>query len=155
MPHIRRWQGEGRATGEVPINKNKQIKALTTTVAAPGSTVSVEELNDLIIDSIQDIKGKNIVKLDLRKLDDTPADFFIICEGDSSTQVRAISENIYKRLKQEAGQVPLHVEGRQNSRWICMDYFLIVIHVFHRETREFYALEELWSDAGVTAYENL
>ncbi len=116
---------------------------------------TVEELNDLIIDSIQDIKGKNIVKLDLRKLDDAPADFFIICEGDSNTQVRAISGNIYKRLKEELKQTPLHTEGVQNARWICMDYFNTVIHIFYKETRAFYELEELWSDAEFTEYTNL
>jgi ribosome-associated protein len=116
---------------------------------------SAEMLNDLIVDSIQDIKGKNIVKLDLRKLDDAPTDFFIICEGDSTTQVKAISGNIYKRLKEELGQLALHVEGVQNSRWICMDFFNTVVHVFYRETREFYDIENLWSDAKFTEYENL
>lgn len=116
---------------------------------------AVEELNDLIIDSIQDIKGKNIVKLDLRKLDDAPTDFFIICEGDSNTQVKAISGHIYKRLKEETGQTPLHVEGTQNARWICMDYFNTVVHIFYRETRAFYELEDLWSDASFTEYANL
>jgi len=128
---------------------------LSTQVALKRTLPAVEGLNDLIIDSIQDIKGKNIVKLDLRKLDDGPTDFFIICEGDSNTQVKAISDNIYKRLKQEMGHVPTHMEGRQNARWICMDYFYTVVHVFYRETREFYALEELWSDAKFTEFENL
>ena len=114
-----------------------------------------EEMNDLIIDSIQDIKGKNIIKLDMRRLGDTPADYFIICEGDSSTQVKAISDNIYKRLKEEAGQRPAHSEGKQNARWICIDYFDVVVHVFYRETRQFYELEELWSDAKITEYANL
>lgn len=112
-------------------------------------------LNDLIVDCIQDIKGKNIVKLDLRKLDDAPTDFFIICEGDSNTQVKAISGNIHRRLKEEMDQIPLHVEGVKNSRWICMDYFNTVVHVFYRETREFYDIENLWSDAKFTEYENL
>lgn len=116
---------------------------------------SIEALNDLIVDSIQDIKGKNIVKLDLRKLDEAPADFFIICEGDSSTQVKAISDNIYKRLKEEAGQRPEHSEGKQNAQWVCVDYFYTVVHVFYRETREFYQLEDLWSDAEFTEYTNL
>ena len=116
---------------------------------------SVEELNDLIIDSIQDIKGKNVVKLDLRKLDDAPTDYFIICEGDSNTQVKAIAGNIHKRLKDELGQPPLHVEGVQNARWICIDCFNTVVHVFYRETREFYDIENLWSDAKFTEYENL
>lgn len=113
------------------------------------------DLNDLIINSIADIKGKHIVKMDLRSLEDTPADFFIICEGDSSTQVKAIADNIHKRLKQEIGVLPLHVEGKQGGRWICVDYFTTVVHVFYPETRVFYALEELWSDAFVTEYDTL
>lgn len=112
-------------------------------------------LNDLIVDSIQDIKGKNILKLDLRRLHDAPTDFFIICEGDSNTQVKAITENIKKKLKEETGQLPVHVEGTRNSLWICMDYFYTVVHVFYRETRAFYELEDLWSDAKFTAYDNL
>ncbi|MBK9015313.1 MAG: ribosome silencing factor [Saprospiraceae bacterium] len=115
----------------------------------------VEELNDIIIDSIQDIKGKNIVKLDLRKLDDAPTDFFIICEGDSTTQVKAIAGNIHKRLKDELGQAPYHMEGVQTARWICIDCFNTVVHVFYREAREFYDIENLWSDAKFTEYENL
>ena len=117
--------------------------------------LSLEELNDLIIDSIQDIKGKNIIKLDLRELHDAPTDFFIICEGDSNTQVKAIADNIYLRAKKEGGQMPLHQEGQQNATWICMDYFNVVVHVFYRETRAFYELEDLWSDAISTEYETL
>lgn len=114
-----------------------------------------ELMNDLIIDSIQDIKGKNIVKLDLRKLDDAPADFFIICEGESSTQVRAISERVHLRLRDEADVLPNHLEGLRNSQWICLDYFDVVIHVFYHETRSYYELEDLWGDAEFTEYENL
>ncbi len=114
-----------------------------------------EMLNDLIIESIQDIKGKNILKLDLRHLDDSPTDFFIICEGDSNTQVKAISDNIHKRLKQEVHTLPFHIEGQQNSHWILLDYFTTVVHVFYPETRNFYALEELWSDATFTEYQSL
>lgn len=114
-----------------------------------------EQLNDLIIDSIQDIKGKNIVKLDLRQLEDAPTDFFIICEGDSNTQVSSIAGNIKKRLKLEADQIASHVEGESNAMWILMDYFNIVIHVFYKETRKYYELEDLWSDAILTEYETL
>lgn len=116
---------------------------------------STEELNNLIIDSIQDIKGKNIVKLDLRRLYDAPTDFFIICEGSSTTQVKAIADNVYRRLKDEAGNMPLHVEGQQSAHWICLDYFDIVVHVFYPETRQFYQLEELWSDASFSEIESL
>ncbi len=124
-------------------------------IKAPARKLTAEEINYLIVDSIQDIKGKNIVQLDLRKIEDAPADFFIICEGDSSTQVRAISDNIYRRLKEEARIAPAHVEGQRNARWICMDYFPTVVHIFYRETRSFYELEDLWSDAVSTEYENL
>lgn len=116
---------------------------------------STEELNDLIIDSIQDIKGNNIVKLDLRQLEEAPTDYFIICEGSSNTQVKAISDNIQKRLKQENQVLPSHVEGANNALWICLDYFTTVVHVFYRETRLFYDLEDLWSDAKFTEYETL
>jgi len=122
---------------------------------AQQSNFSLEELNALIIESIQDIKGKNLLKLDLRHLDDAPASFFIICEGDSNTQVKAISDNIYKRIKHEAGELPLHYEGQQNSMWICMDYFETVVHVFYKDTRTYYELEDLWSDGIFTEYQNL
>ena len=117
--------------------------------------LSTEELNNLIVDSIQDIKGKHIVKLDLRKLEEAPCDYFIICEGDSNTQVKAIANNIRKRVKEEAGLLPLHTEGERNALWICVDYFDTVVHVFYREKRTFYQLEELWGDASFTEYETL
>jgi ribosome-associated protein len=116
---------------------------------------ATEELNDLIVDSILDIKGKRVVKLDLRLLADRPADFFIICEGTSSTQVRAISENIQKRVKEEMGVPPSHVEGARSALWICMDYFNVVVHIFYHETRAFYELEDLWGDATITEYDSL
>ena len=117
--------------------------------------VDTKELNDLIIDSIQDIKGKNVVKLDLRELEDAPTDFFIICEGDSNTQVKAIADNIRKRVKEEGHTLPSHVEGTRNAIWICIDYFSTVVHIFYRETRAFYELEDLWGDASITEYESL
>ncbi len=119
------------------------------------SKPSVEELNELIIDSIQDIKGKNIVKLDLRKLEEAPTDFFIICEGDSVTQVQAIAENIRKRVKEEGGTLPSHLEGLRAAQWVLVDYFNTVVHVFYPEKRAFYELENLWSDADFTEYDNL
>lgn len=114
-----------------------------------------EALNALIIDSIQDIKGKNIIKLDLRHLDDAPTDFFIVCEGESNTQVKAIADNVYLRVKKEGYSFPSHYEGQQNALWILLDYFSTVVHVFYKETREFYQLEDLWGDAIFTEYENL
>lgn len=112
-------------------------------------------LQDLIIDSISDIKGKNIVLLNLKDLDDAPAEYFILCEGDSTTQVRAIASNIERRVKEEQKLTSPHVEGTQHAKWICMDYFDVVVHIFHPETRKFYDLEQLWSDAERVEYQNL
>jgi ribosome-associated protein len=128
------------------LNTQTELVALTQTT---------ENLNDLIIDSIQDIKGKKIVRIDLTKLQDAPADFFIICEGDSTTQVKAISDNIQKRTKETYQLAPYFVEGTQNARWICMDYFSTVVHIFHPESRSFYDLEELWHDGDFASFETL
>ena len=117
--------------------------------------LSTKEMNAIIIDSIQDVKGKNIALLDLTHLDEAPADFFIICEGESTTQVKAISDKIYKRLREEGHTVPTHVEGTRESTWICMDYFNTLVHCFHKEKRAFYQLESLWSDAKYTEFDNL
>lgn len=117
--------------------------------------VTEQELNDLIIDAIQDIKGKNIIKLDLSELHDAPTNTFIICEGESTTQVKAISENIKLRLKKELGEFPVNSEGQESSTWICIDYFTTVVHVFYPDTRKFYELEELWSDGRFTEYQDL
>ncbi|GLR18537.1 ribosome silencing factor [Portibacter lacus] len=111
-------------------------------------------LNELIIDSIQDIKGKNIVKIDLRSLPEAPADFFIICEGESTTQVGAIAGNVYKRVKDEMGYIP-HREGQDAANWVLVDYFDTIVHVFYPETRALYDLEDLWSDAQFTEFQNL
>jgi ribosome-associated protein len=128
---------------------------LSSQKEAQQKPLSDEELNALIIDSIQDIKGKNIVKIDLRQLDDAPTNFFIICEGDSTTQVKSIADNIYGRLKKEALLLPLHFEGQQNALWVLLDYFNIVVHVFYKEKRSFYELEDLWGDGIFTEYQNL
>lgn len=117
--------------------------------------IGLSEMNNLIIDSIQDIKGKNIIKLDLTELEEAPADYFIVCEGESTTQVKAIANNVVKRLREEGDTKPLHTEGKEFSKWVLVDYFNIVVHVFHPETRSFYELEELWSDAKITNYEDL
>ena len=116
--------------------------------------VQAKELIDRIINSIQDVKGKNIVQLDLREIDDASVDFFLICEGDSTTHIQGISDNIYRCLKDELGITPLHQEGRTFSRWVLLDYFDVVVHVFYPEVRSYYDLEDLWADAISTKYED-
>ena len=112
-------------------------------------------LLNLIVDAIQDIKGKNIIQLDLREIDSAPADYFVICEGDSSTQIRSISTNIQKRIKEEKAILPSTKEGFQDANWVLVDYFDVVVHVFYPETRKFYDLEDLWGDAKITEFANL
>ncbi|MDX2280432.1 MAG: ribosome silencing factor [Saprospiraceae bacterium] len=125
---------------------------LTTSRRINTRTQTSEQLNQLIVEGIQDKKGKNIVQLDLRNLGDAPTDFFIICEGDSNTHVKAISDSIYKKVKESLETMPTHMEGSTNAKWILMDYFNTVVHVFYPETREFYEIEQLWSDAKVTEF---
>ncbi len=121
----------------------------------PSTLSSTQEITDLIIDSIQDIKGKNIVKMDMRKIDESPADFFIVCEGESTTQVSAIAGNIEKRMKETYGMRPTHVEGKGESKWVLVDFFDVIIHVFYPETRQFYDIEDLWKDADTTEYQDI
>lgn len=111
-------------------------------------------LNSLILDCIQEKKGNDIVHIDLTHLEDSPTEQFIVCHGESSTQVKAIADFITDEVKQKTGQIPNHVEGQNNSFWILIDYFDIIVHVFYKETREFYKLEELWADGKVTSVEN-
>lgn len=115
----------------------------------------MEERLELILDSIQDIKGKNVVRIDLRQLEERPADFFFICEGESTTQVSSIAGNLQKRMKNEIGELPKTATGGRHANWVCLDYFDIVVHIFYPETRKFYELEDLWSDGVVTEYENV
>lgn len=116
---------------------------------------TTEELNHSIIEGIRDKKGKKIVQLDLRHLADAPADFFIVCEGDSNVHVKSISDSVRRRVKEDLHTNPAHTEGSLNSKWVLMDYFSTVVHVFYPETREFYQIEDLWNDAKVTEFEDL
>lgn len=114
-----------------------------------------ESINDLIIDSIRDIKGKNIIKIDLSKIEDAPAKYFIICEGESTVQVSSIASNIKKRVKEEWGEKNDHLEGMQESKWVLIDYFDTIVHIFYPETRSFYDIEGLWSDGHFVEYQDL
>lgn len=128
---------------------------MTNEAIALDQQASPLDLNDLIVDAIQDIKGKNIVKIDLTDIAESPADYFIICEADSTTQVNGISDNVLRRAKDELAWRPSHKEGMDNGRWVLLDYFDTIVHVFYHETRHYYQLEDLWSDGKVTEYQNL
>ncbi len=117
--------------------------------------IDIAKMNETIIDAIQEIKGEHIVKLDLRSLSERPTDFFIICDASSNTQISSIADNIQKRLKHEYGLLPSHFEGKTEAKWVLLDYFYTVVHVFYPETRAFYELEDLWSDAGITEFKSI
>ena len=111
-------------------------------------------LVELIVNSIQDKKGKDILSLNLTKIPEAVADYFIICNADSSTQVRAIIDNVEQELSKVVGTNDIHIEGRSNGEWALVDIGDIVVHVFQTEMREYYQLEDLWNDAYIKIYEN-
>jgi len=106
-----------------------------------------------IIRAIQDKKGENIVSLDLRKIPEAVADFFIICEANNQPQIRAISDFIEEQVKLNCGEVPYHYEGKQKLHWVLIDYVNVVVHVMVPESRKFYKLEEMWSDAQLEEHD--
>jgi len=105
-----------------------------------------------IIAAIQEKKGENIISLDLRKINEAVADFFIVCEANSQPQIRAIAENIEERVKEKCGENPYHHEGYQALQWVLIDYVNVVVHVMQPESRKFYKLEEMWSDAAAASH---
>lgn len=105
-----------------------------------------------IIHAIKEKKGDNIVSLDLRKIPEAVADFFIICEASSTTQVKAIADFVEEYVKKNVEETPYHSEGHQSAHWVLIDYVNIVVHIMQPETRKFYKLEEMWSDAEVEEY---
>jgi len=100
-----------------------------------------------IVHAIQEKKGEKIVSIDLRKIPEAVADFFIVCEGSSTTQIKAIADSIEVGLHKTCDEVPYKHEGRQTLQWVIIDYVNVVVHVMLPESRRFYKLEEMWSDA--------
>ena len=105
-----------------------------------------------IIRAIQDKKGENIISLDLRKIPEAVADFFVICEANNQPQIRAIMDSVEDQVKKNCGEKPYHYEGKQNLQWVLIDYVNVVVHIMMPEQRKFYKLEEMWSDAPLDEY---
>ena len=103
-----------------------------------------------IVEAITDRKGKKIAILDLNRIDSAPASNFIICQGNSTSQVSAIADSVRERLQKNENLKPYNYDGYKNSQWIVIDYGDLMVHVFMPEFRNFYNLEELWSDADIT-----
>jgi ribosome-associated protein len=106
-----------------------------------------------IIQAIQEKKGEKIISLDLRKIPEAVADFFIVCEASSTTQVRAIADFIENEVKEKCAESPYMHEGRQVLQWVIIDYINVVVHIMLPDSRRFYKLEEMWSDAVVEEHE--
>ncbi|MEX1003292.1 MAG: ribosome silencing factor [Crocinitomicaceae bacterium] len=117
--------------------------------------VETKVLVETVVDGIQDIKGKDIVVMDLSELPNAVAEYFIICSGESNTQVEGISNSVVRKTKEELEEKPWHQEGLSNSEWILLDYVDVVVHIFYRDVRNFYNLEDLWADAKRTDIPNL
>lgn len=112
---------------------------------------SSDQLIAEIIKGIEQIKGNEITILDLRDIENTVCEYFVICEGSSNTQVNAISGSVQKTVSKSLKDKPWHVEGEGNAEWVLIDYVNVVVHIFQKQVREFYDIESLWGDAKVTS----
>lgn len=116
--------------------------------------VSAENLSKYIVKGIQEKKGNDIVILDLTHIGNAIADFFVLCSGNSDSQLDAIAESVEKEVLENAGENPWRSEGKQNKEWILLDYVNVVVHIFKNKARKFYGLDELWGDAVITRIED-
>ena len=114
-----------------------------------------KQLVEVITEGIQEKKGHDIVIVDMQGIDGAICNYFVICSGNSPTQVEAIMDSVEEQAREKAGEKPIRVVWEQQAQWIAMDYVDVMVHIFLPETREFYNIEKLWEDAGVTVVPNL
>jgi len=122
---------------------SKKIKSVSTS----------KILAETIVKGMQEVKGSEIKLLDLSNVSGAVCSYFVICHGDSNTQVEAIARAVERQTQKDLGEKPWHIEGKENAEWILLDYVDVVVHVFYREAREFYNIEGLWADAPVEEFE--
>ena len=123
----------------LPTNRKKKSAARLT---------KNSKIIKTIIAAIQEKKAENIISLDLRKISEAVADFFIVCEANNQPQIRAISDFVEEQVKRKCSEIPYRHEGMKNLQWVLIDYINVVVHIMLPETRKFYKLEEMWSDAA-------
>lgn len=111
--------------------------------------LKTEKIVDKIIEALEDSKAHQIVKIDLRKIENCFCSFFVICHGTSGTHIAGLTDAVEDKLKEELNESPFHAEGMNTSRWAVLDYGDVVVHVFDKELRDYYKLEEFWGD-GIT-----
>jgi ribosome-associated protein len=137
-----------------PLSRRPAKQAVATEILPEeesSKAITQAKFRKLIVEAILDKKGHDVISLDLRKISDAVADFFIIVHGDSRPQVKAIRDSVVEKAF-EAGLRPYHTEGERQGEWIIIDFADVVVHVFEKEKRFFYQLEELWHDAKTTKY---
>ena len=108
----------------------------------------------LIVEGLEDRKGQDIVIMDLRKAGTAPADYFVVCTGTSDTHVQSLGDAVYDHVKEKSGEKPRGMEGLQKGEWVLIDYTDVIVHVFLKDRREFYSIEELWGDAEFEKIKN-
>lgn len=113
--------------------------------------ISTDELISIIIGGIEEVKGEDIQLLDLRNIENTVCDYFVVCSANSNTQVKAISSSVQKFVGKQGQQKAWHVEGESIAEWVLIDYVNVVVHIFQKQVREFYDIESLWGDATITS----
>ena len=120
------------------------------------SKIAIQSTNisEAIVFGIQEKKGNDIVRLDLRNIHSSVADYFIVCNADSSTQVKAIADSVEEEVFKALKENPIRKEGFQNAEWIILDYGDAVVHIFKTEKREYYGIEDLWGDAEMKHYQS-
>lgn len=125
----------------------RKRKSLSAGQAGAARLTRNSKIIKTIIAAIQEKKGENIISLDLRKINEAVADFFIVCEAGNSTQIKAIADNVENKVFEKCSEKPYHHEGFQQLQWVLIDFVNVVVHVMLPDTRKFYQLEEMWSDA--------
>ena len=113
------------------------------------TAVDSKTLTEIVVNGMQEKKAHDILVLDLRSIKNAVADFFIICSGNSDTQVDALMDSVEQEVYKITGQDPWHKEGKENREWVILDYVDVVAHIFKKDRRSFYGLEDLWGDAEV------
>lgn len=135
--------------------KKKSARSISgkSKTSRPVKTVTDKQTTDLvdaIIDGMEEKKAKNITIINLTSIENSVADFFVICDADSKTHVEAIADSVDEIVQKTTNERPFHAEGFENAEWILMDYINVVVHVFQKEVRDYYNLEALWADAEIT-----
>lgn len=108
------------------------------------------QIVDKVVEALEDTKAHQIVKIDLRKIENCFCSFFVICHGSSSTHISGLTDAVEEKVREDLDEKPFHTEGLNGSQWVVLDYGDVVVHIFDKELRDYYQLEEFWGDAEIT-----